>query len=181
MKLNLLFLLLIPVICSGQLKKGNTYISGILHDLKQPGASFVTSFNLHPNIGLGAGVDISSYNKSIIAPAYLDCRVKQSIGALTPFLVGQFGYPIYNRTEGTGVYVTDVNGGNKRELMDKVSGLMTYSGGIGLSYELGKVGIFISGMFRAYRFKNKIDMPGGSTTSSNTSKSVGVINLGIVF
>lgn len=181
MKIVLFLFLFIPVVGLAQVKKGNTYISGILHDFKNPGASFVTSFNLGANIGFGAGVDISSYNKSIIAPAYLDLRIKQKIQSLTPFIVGQFGYPIYNRTEGTGVYTTDINGGNRRELMNKVSGLMTYSGGIGLSYDFGKIGIFASALLRSYRFKNNIDLPGGSSNSSNSSKSIGVINLGIVF
>lgn len=181
MKVKVLLFLLFPVFCTAQSKKGSIYISAILHDFKQPGASFITSFNVHPNIGLGAGVDFSSYNKSIIAPVYLDLRIRQNIGSITPYIIGQFGYPIYNRTEGTGIYTTDVNGGNRRELMGKVSGEMTYSGGIGASYSFGKVGVFISGLLRSYRFKNEIDMPTVGTKTSNTSKYLGVINIGIVF
>src|SRR3954465_6382475 len=120
-RIILLPFVLIPLLIIAQEKErySRAYIGLMLHDNDQPCITLVNSFGINQYIGLGAGVDITSYKKGLMVPAYADLRIKFPVKDFAPYLIGQFGKPLYNRTEGTGVYFTDVNGGNRKEIMIK--------------------------------------------------------------
>lgn len=181
-KLVLFTFILLPLITFSQEKErySRAYIGVMLHNMDQPGITLVNSFGISQYIGLGAGVDITGYKKGIMVPAYADLRIKCPIKAFAPYLVGQFGKPLYGRTEGTGVYTTDINGGNMKEIMVKRTGNILYGGGIGISYKPGKIGCYLSYIQRVYKINNS-SLVNETEIRSSDSKSAGIIAAGLVF
>jgi hypothetical protein len=180
---RLLIIILFPLCSSAQTKQtlGQAYIGLMLHDFSQPGISTVASIGVSKYVGIGAGADVTSYKKSIIAPVYADLRLKYPVNSLVPFAIGQIGTSIYNRTDGTGIYMTDVTGGNRREIMLKKSGSMFFGGGLGLSYKANRVGYFVSAIIRNYKFNNSSHNIAGKEVNSDSNESMGVITGGLVF
>ncbi len=181
-KIILLTCILFPLFISAQEKEKHSraYVGLMLHDTDQPGISLVNSFGINQYIGLGAGVDITSYKKGLMVPAYADLRIKCPIKAFAPYLIGQFGKPLYSRTEGTGVFTTDINGGNRKEIMVKRTGNILYGGGIGISYKPGKIGCYLSYIQRAYKI-NGSSVVNGTEIKSSDNKSIGILAAGLVF
>jgi hypothetical protein len=181
-KIIILSFILSPLFISAQKieKNSRAYVGLMLHDMDQPGISVVNSFGISQYIGLGAGVDVTSYKKGLMVPAYIDLRIKCPIKALVPYVIGQFGKPLYNRTEGTGVYITDINGGNRKEIMIKRTGNIFYGGGIGISYKPGKIGCYLSYIQRAYKINNS-SIVNGMEIKSSDNKSIGILAAGLVF
>lgn len=179
----IIFSLLIPLLSKGQdkVRYSRAYLGGMLHNMDHPGVSLVNSFGFNQYVGLGAGVDLTSYNQTILVPVYADLRFKYPIKNFSPFIFGQFGKPLYNRTNGTGLYMTDITGGNRREVMLKRSGNIFAGGGLGVSYKTNGVGCFITWTIRNYKFSNQTHNIDGKEVSFMDNKTIGILTAGLVF
>lgn len=156
-------------------KLSNAYIGAMLHDLDQPGLSLVNSFGVSPYLGLGAGVDITSYKSGLMVPIYFDMRGKIPVNNWTPFINGQFGKPLYNHEMGLGSFTPT------GELKIKTKGQYFYGAGIGVFYKRSKVGVFISYTQRFYQFKYDDLNVNGRDIEPDKSKSIGMLTAGLVF
>lgn len=132
-------------------KLSNAYLGIMLHDGNSLGGSFAVSLGINQFIGLGAGVDVTTKDKSILAPVYADLRVKYPFSIVKPYIVGQIGIPVYSNSNPT--EFTDITGAPVPGLTQK--GKIFYGGGLGAFYKVSKVGVFIQGVFRAYKYQLK--------------------------
>lgn len=187
-KLIFLVLINIPIIVSAQvLKYSRAYLGAIIHD-GRPGGSLILSYGINRYLGVGAGVDITTYvNKSynsnnkeskLFGPFYADLRAKYPLGFAEPFLFGQFGKPAYNEHVAT---FTDVTGAPRYQLYQ--NGNYFYGFGLGASVKRGKVGLFASATYRSYKFKyspDNVDINGRPIPDPD-NKEVLVISAGLVF
>lgn len=190
MKKVLLFTLLLLWINGLQaqrLKHSRAYLGAILQD-SRPGASIILSYGINQYIGIGAGIDLTSYvnkgyssaNKEakFFAPFYADLRFKYPLPFLEPFVFGQFGKPAY--TEQIADF-TDVTGASTYKLQQ--SGKLFYGAGLGLSTTGMKVGLFASVTYRLYKFKyspDDIDINGRAMPGPK-DKEMLLISAGLVF
>jgi hypothetical protein len=151
-KLTLLVLICLPGIVNAQkLKYSRAYLAAILHDGKL-GGSMILSYGLGKYLGIGAGVDLTSYSSSnsedpkFFAPFYADLRFKYPIKGIEPFLFGQFGKPSFSQT------IIHSTSTNPRAL--SAVGHYFYGTGIGISSHIEKrPNVFVSCTFRNYFFK----------------------------
>ena len=177
MKKLILIIILFPLITIAQEKErySRAYLGLMLHDMEQPGISLVNSFGVNQYIGIGAGVDITSYKDGLMVPVYADLRVKYPIHDFAPYAFGQLGFQLYNNDVPLGINMTGV------PATTKAKGKYFYGGGIGASYKLGKVGVFLQYTQRAYHFKyTPVDINGRSITPDNPD-NVGILTAGLVF
>lgn len=172
-KLILLIAICIPSVLSAQ-RLSRAYVGLMLHD-NEIGGSITNSFGVNQYLGIGAGVDITSYNSELMVPFYLDARVKYSINNLAPFAFGQFGKQLFTKDMR---YVDETGSAGKT----KVTGKLFYGAGAGVSYKPGKVGFFVSYTQRWYQFSYK-DNPtiNGRPLLEDPDKSLSVISAGLVF
>lgn len=183
----ILFISIPFVLKSQPLRHSRAYIGAILHDSKV-GGSLILSYGINQYIGVGAGVDITTYvNKGysssntkskLFAPFYADLRFKYPLPFIEPFVFGQFGKPGYNEHVAT---FTDITGRPTYELYQ--NGKYFYGIGLGASSNKGKVGVFASATYRMYNFKyspDNIDINGRPIPDPD-SKEMVVITAGLVF
>jgi len=174
MKRLLLFTLLcLPAVVNAQ-RLSRAYVGAILHD-SELGASLTNSFGINKYLGIGAGVDVTSFDSKLIVPVYLDVRGRYMINNIEPMIFGQFGFPLYNKDFG---YVDETGGSRKTEIRGK----MFYGGGAGVAYKPGKIGVFASYTYRQYKFKYA-DQPtiNGRDLFESPEKGVSAITVGLVF
>jgi len=173
-KLIIILFLAIPFSICAQ-KLSNAYIGAMLHDLDQPGISLVNSFGVSPYLGLGAGVDITSYKSGLMVPIYFDVRGKIPVNNWTPFINGQFGKPLYN-------HEVDLEANSPTgDFKAKAKGQYFYGAGGGVSYKHNKVGVFLSYTQRFYQFKYDDINVNGQQMNPDKNKSMGIITAGLVF
>lgn len=175
MKRIIFLLLLAPLPLLAQEKLSNAYLGAILHDFDQPGLSLINSFGISPYLGLGAGVDVTSYKSGLMVPIYFDARGKIPVNTWTTFINGQFGKPLYNHEMGLGSFTPT------GEIKVKAKGQYFYGAGIGVSYKRSKVGVFISYTQRFYQFKYDDLNVNGRDIAPDKSKSIGMLTAGLVF
>lgn len=172
-KLAILLIMLLPTISHGQQRLSRAYVGLMMHD-NEIGGSITNSFGINQYFGVGAGVDISSYESELMVPFYLDLRIKYPINNIAPFAFGQFGKQLYTKD----IKYIDVAESGKT----KVTGKLFYGTGVGISYKPGKVGFFASYTQRWYQFSYK-DNPtiNGRPLLEDPDKSLSVISAGLVF
>lgn len=182
-KLITIILILSPLLVSAQEKERHSraYFGVMLHNMDQPGISLVNSFGFNQFIGLGAGVDLTSYKGAIMVPIYADLRIKYPVKDFAPFVFGQFGKPLYNNKEDDGIDWTDVTGAPTGDFDQKVKGKYFYGGGIGLAYKKSKIGIFLTYTQRNYHFFTNEFEINGRTVSPKYERSTGILTAGLVF
>lgn len=178
-KLVLLALILFPSLVSAQEKERHSraYLGIMLHDMErhQLGLSLVNSFGVNQYLGIGAGVDITSYKDGLMVPVYADVRVKYPVNDFAPYALGQFGFQLYNNDVPLGLNMTGVPANTKAK------GKYFYGVGIGASYKRGKVGFFLQYIQRGYHFKyTPVDINGRSITPENPD-NIGILTAGLVF
>lgn len=187
-KIILILIILQPLFVRSQsLKNSRAYLGAILHD-GRPGASLILSYGVNKYLGVGAGVDITTYlnkgyssnNKEskLFGPFYADVRAKYPLSFVEPFLFGQFGKPAYNEHVAT---FTDINGSPSYQLYQ--NGAYFYGFGLGASVKSGKGGVFASATYRSYKFKYSPDNMdiNGRPIPDPDNKQVLVISAGLVF
>lgn len=187
-KLIFLFAICLPNIINAQaLKYSRAYLGAMIHD-GRPGGSLILSYGANKYLGIGAGVDLTTYvnkgyssrntNSKLFGPFYADVRFKYPLKAVEPFILGQFGKPAYNEHVAT---FTDVTGVPKYQLYQ--NGKYFYGIGIGASAKPKKVGVFASMTFRSYNFSYTPDniSVNGRPIPDPKAKEVIVITAGLVF
>ena len=175
-KLLLLSILCLPLFVNAQERLSRAYVGLQLHD-SEIGGSLMNSFGINQYLGVGAGVDVTSYNSSLLVPVYADVRIKYPINNIAPFIFGQGGKPLYKKDDA--VTFTDMTGG---AIKAKETGSYFFGGGAGISFKPSKVGFFASYTYRSYKFK--YDISGGSLpmgVEDNYTKGISVITAGLVF
>lgn len=175
-KLILFALFCFPVIVNAQERLSRAYIGLMMHD-SELGGSLMNSFGINQYLGIGAGVDITSYNSDLLVPLYADVRVKYPIKSFSPFVFCQGGKPLYKKDDA--LTFTDMSGAAVRA---KETGSVFFGGGAGISYKLAKVGVFLSYTYRSYKFKYDIkgeNLPSG--IEDNYTKGISIITAGLVF
>jgi hypothetical protein len=98
MKKLILFSFLFPSLLFAQKKtnKGIAYLGLMLHE-DQIGGSVLLSYSPIKYIGIGAGVDITSFDEELIVPFFADLQLKYPVNKFTPFINGQFGKQIFRK------------------------------------------------------------------------------------
>lgn len=175
-KLLFLSILCAPLIVDAQERLSRAYIGAMVHD-GELGGSLTNSFGINEFFGIGAGVDVTSYNSDLLVPVYLDVRLKYPVNNFAPFFFGQGGKPLYKKEDA--ISFTDMTGAAVKA---KETGNIFFGGGAGVSYKLAKVGIFLSYTYRSYKFNYTIsrgEWPSGMEDSY--TKGVSIINAGLVF
>lgn len=165
--------------CQEKQRLSRAYIGGQLHQ-DQPGFSLTNSFGINRYIGVGAGIDITSYSKKLLVPVYLDFRGRYNIERWEPFILTQFGKQLYNdagrdvRPDLTGAAViTDFN---KR-------GNYFYGIGAGAGYILSRTSFFLSYTFRSYSYKYHTSRRQGDMVVKfpNETTNANILTAGLVF
>jgi hypothetical protein len=167
-----LFLLWINGLQAQRLSRA--YIGAVLHD-NEIGLSLTNSFGINQYLGLGAGVDVTSYKSQLLVPFYADVRIKYPVNSLAPFIFGQGGKQLYNKD----ISYQDITGAAGKT---KIIGKYFFGAGIGISYMPSKVGFFASYTQRWYKFKYKDEpMINGHPILEDPNKSLGAITAGLIF
>lgn len=84
----------------GKLKYSRVYLGGILQEGRL-GGSLLLSYGINPYLGIGAGIDLTTYRRSnnekekFFSSSYADTRIKYPMKFVEPFLYGQFGKQAY--------------------------------------------------------------------------------------
>lgn len=154
-------------------KHSNAYLSVMMHDV-EPGLSVVNSWGIGKYLGVGAGVDVTGYNSELFVPFYADVRLKYPINRSIPFLIGQFGKPLYQKKDAISYLTAD----QQTISVDEV-GRYFFSGGAGFHFRISKIGVFISYIYRHVEFRNKPNRPLGPSVYPDFSKGFHLINLGV--
>lgn len=172
-KLILLVVICLPSILNAQ-RLSRAYVGLMLHD-NEIGGSLMNSFGINQYLGIGAGVDITSYESELMVPFYLDVRVKYPINNLAPFAFGQFGKQLFTKD----LKYVDETGSAKDT---KINGKLFYGAGAGISFKPGNIGFFVSYTQRWYQFNYK-DSPtiNGRPLLADPDKSLSIITAGLVF
>jgi len=144
----------------------------------------ILSYGLNKYLGIGAGVELTSYRPSntddakFFAPFYADVRFKYPVKYIEPFVFGQFGKHSYESNLGT---YTDQTGAPTLKLREQ--GKYFYGAGLGISSKHSKkVGAFASATYRLYKFQydpNKVDFNGRILV--DREQSMLIISAGLVF
>lgn len=177
-KLLLLIVLCTPVITNAQkMKYSRAYLGALLHDGKI-GGSLILSYGIGKYIGIGAGVDLTSYKASdkldskFFAPFYGDLRVKYPARGIEPFVIGQFGKPSFTQT------IVKSSPTSPRQL--DVTGDYFYGVGFGVSsLRKAKPNVFMSATYRKYYFS--YSPSNYSANYVDYSKEMLVLSAGLVF
>lgn len=177
-KLILLLFILSPLIVAAQgLKNSRAYMGALLHDGKF-GGSLILSYGLGKYLGVGAGVDLTSYEASnklgskFFAPFYGDLRVKYPGRVVEPFIMGQVGKPSFTQT------IIKSTSTSPRQL--DVTGDYFYGVGFGVSsLRKAKPNVFMSATYRKYYFS--YSPSNYSANYIDYSKEMLVLSAGLVF
>ncbi|MCW3466516.1 hypothetical protein [Chitinophaga nivalis] len=148
MKKKLLLLLLpfsFPLLVKSQIDKrlSRAYV-GIMAHQGTFGGSVVNSFGVNRYFGVGAGVDITSFEKKVLVPFYADVRGRIQFNNFEPYIVGQFGKQLYTKD------LPELRRGEKYN----TTGKYFYGAGAGIAYKPGKIGYYISYIYRSYKYKS---------------------------
>lgn len=176
MKKLLLLSLLFPslVLAQSKTNKGTAYVGLMIHE-DQIGGSVLLSYSPIPYIGIGAGVDITSYDEELMVPFYADIQGRYPVGKFVPFVNGQFGKQIYRKKDA--VRYNDI-GGNPIAGDDQI-GQYFYGVGGGTSFRISKVGVFVRYTYRDYKFKMEGTTPENRPYKLITNQAANVITFGI--
>jgi hypothetical protein len=187
-KLVLLTILFLPLFAKSQtLKNSRAYVGALLQDSRF-GGTVVLSCGINQYFDIGAGADITSFEKQpyatsndkgtgIMVPVYLDLRLKIPLTVIEPFAFGQFGKPLYSQSLGK---YTDITGGGETEL--KQNGKYFYGVGVGISSVKKRIGFFASVAYRIYAFKYTPDLDiNGREVPKPDDKGTVMISAGLVF
>lgn len=150
-KLLLIVAICLPSLLNAQtLKNSRAYLGAILHDGRF-GGSMILSYGLGKYLGIGAGVDLTSYRAAssedakFFAPFYADLRFKYPRKGIEPFIYGQFGKPSFTQT------IIKSTPTNPRSL--SVTGDYFFGAGIGISsHREKKPNVFMTCTLRNYFF-----------------------------
>lgn len=177
-KLILLIAICLPGILNAQkLKYSRAYVGALLHDGKL-GGSLILSYGLGKYIGIGAGVDLTSYRASnkldtkFFAPFYGDLRLKYPAKGIEPFVMSQFGKPSFTQT------IIRSTSTSPRQL--DVTGDYFYGIGFGVSsLRKAKPNVFMSATYRKYYFS--YSPSNYNANYVDYSKEMLVLSAGLVF
>ncbi len=175
-KIILFIFLFLPGLINAQERLSRAYVGVALHD-SEIGGSLVNSFGINQYLGVGVGVDFTSYASQLLVPLYADVRVKYPINNLSPFVFGQGGKPLYKKEDA--ITFTDMGAA---AIQAKETGSVFFGGGAGISYKLSKVGVFLSYTYRSYKFS--YDISGGNFPAGiedSYTKGISVITAGLIF
>lgn len=186
-KLIFIVVIALPGIIKAQsLKDSRAYVGALLQD-SHFGGTVVLSYGINQYLGIGAGADITSFEKQpyatsidkstgIMVPVYLDLRLKISTPVVEPFVFGQFGKPLYSQSLGK---FTDITGEPTVEL--KQNGKYFYGVGAGISSFKKRIGFFAAVAYRMYAFKyTDVDINGRAVPKPDDKGTV-MISAGLVF
>lgn len=178
MLLLLLFLPLFGWAQDSKLVNGYGYL--MLHDSKFGGGIIGNVNLLNQYLGVGPGVEITSYNGNLMVPVFADVKVKHRWGMVEPFLTGQFGRNCYSSQRTDLVIGTD---GAQHPITFNQSGKFFYGAGGGVSFHMKKVGIFASYIYRGYKYSRPdiVDVDNQAVRFGNKSVSANLFIIGIVF
>jgi hypothetical protein len=179
-KLFLLSILCLPLFVNAQkLRYSRAYVGAILHEGKL-GGSLILSYGIGKYLGVGAGVDLTSYNidnkkSKFFAPFYGDLRFKYPAKGIEPFIMAQGGKPSFTQT------IISPTSTSPRGLT--VTGDYFFGGGIGVaSLREKKPNVFVSVTYRDYYFSYS---PSGYSRNGyiyeDFNQGVLVITAGLVF
>lgn len=184
-----LFALILPLFVKAQstLSNSRAYIGALLQDGRFGGTA-VLSYGISQYLGIGAGVDITSFEKQpyglsmdngtgLLVPLYADLRIKIPTKVIEPFAFGQFGKPLFSQSLGK---YTDIVGQPTVEL--KQNGKYFYGIGAGVSSVKNPIGFFASVAYRMYAFEYSPDIDiNGRQVPKPDDVGVVMISAGIVF
>jgi hypothetical protein len=180
-KLIVLLIILSPFFAKSQgLKYSRAYLGAILHDGRF-GGSMILSYGLGKYLGIGAGVDLTSYKASssqdakFFAPFYGDLRFKYPTKGIEPFIYGQFGKPSFSQT------IIKPTPTNPRSL--GVTGDYFFGAGLGISsHREKKPNVFMACTLRNYYFSyDPQNYVRNGVTLTNYNVNMLIISAGLVF
>lgn len=160
--LLLILIMLMPVASFAQREPGRLYAGVMLHDLNDIGLSVLYSFGPAKYVGIGAGVEVTSYLGNTLIPVYADLRFRHQFGIIEPFIGAQAGRPALSGR-------AKMSDGTNFRGTERVMGEFFYGGIGGASFQFKKVGVFASYGYRQYRYRyyergqdGYIETPGSS-------------------
>lgn len=151
------------------------YIGAQLHQ-NEAGFSLTNSFGVNKYLGIGAGVDLISYDGELLVPAYFDVRGRYAFDKWEPFIFGQVGKNLYKKNDA--ITYVDITGQGFK--YDK-NGKLFYGGGVGLAYKIGKVGVFAAYAYRRYQYKYSEAKASGAPNLPELPVNANIISVGLVF
>lgn len=180
MKKILFFLLLLPLFSAAQSDKllyGYAY--GMVHDGKGGGGAIANVSLLNNIIGVGPGVEITSYSDHVLIPVFADLKIKHRFTNIDPYITGQFGRNGYNVSRTTDIPAA---GGGQQRITFNESGKYFYGIGAGAAWHFPKIGVFVSYIYRGYtyRYPGQVETD-GQVTFRDKSVNANVFIAGIVF
>ncbi|MFY0254178.1 hypothetical protein ACDQ55_09515 [Chitinophaga sp. 30R24] len=147
----------------------------MLHD-GHFGGGVTGNYFLFKYLGLGPGVEITSFNHRTLVPAFLDLKLRYPLPRITPYIEGQFGYNAYSSHKILNA------GGQQIEYNEK--GKQFYGVGGGITYQINKyIGVFAAYTYRGYTYKNPKDIVVNEELIPIPDEhvSTNVFTLGVVF
>lgn len=179
-KLLLLSILFAPFLVNAQsLKYSRAYIGAAMQEGRF-GGSLLLSYGINQFLGVGAGVDVLSYRRrsgeqsKFFAPFYADLRLKYPAKGIEPFVCGQFGKHAYENKK---VYYPGI------ATTVQENGKYFYGVGGGLGFKrIGKLGAFVSVVYRNYHFNSSPDFitVNGSKVEFDRNQGAVMFTAGIV-
>lgn len=181
MKTILWILLFLPLLSWGQESKlvnGFAYL--MLHDSKFGGGVIGNVNLLNDHIGLGPGVELTSYDGHLMVPVFADLKIKNRFGITEPYLAGQFGRNSYNVAGKDMIAATD---GTQHEIEYNLTGKFFYGAGAGIMFHLKNVGLFASYIYRGYKYSrpDAININEQQVKFGNLSVNAHLFIIGVVF
>ncbi|TWF41710.1 hypothetical protein FHW36_103514 [Chitinophaga polysaccharea] len=181
MKKLLCCLLLLPALGFAQINKLlSGYVYVMAHD-GSIGGGLTGNVELFNAIGIGPGVEVTSFEGRTLMPVFADLKVKHRFKYIEPYINGQFGYNVYSvdRTEN----VPLSTGGGQQSITYNQSGKFFYGAGAGVAWHFNTMGVFISYVYRGYKYRSpkSIAEDGQSVNFGTRSVNANVFTLGVVF
>lgn len=180
MKNIFLFLLCLPLFTFAQREKllyGYAY--GMIHDGSGGGGVTANVELLHHTISVGPGVELTSYNGHTLIPVFADVKIKHRFGQIDPYIAGQFGRNGYNVSRTAEV----PSGSGQQTVTFNESGKYFYGVGAGVAWHFSKIGIFVSYIYRGYKYRYPDSVSGEdqSVVFGDKSVNASLFIAGIVF
>jgi hypothetical protein len=180
MKNILLFLLFLPFFSFAQSNKilyGYAY--GMMHD-GTVGGGVIGNVELLNFIGVGPGVELTSFDDHLMVPVFVDLKIKHRFENIDPYITGQFGRNSYNVSRTQEVTAA---GGVSQPVTVNLTGRYFYGVGAGVAWHFNKVGVFASYIYRGYRYRypDDIKINNEHVRLADRSVSANVFIIGIVF
>jgi len=178
-RLIILVYMLLPLMAVSQWKTNSRGYAYLMRHGHNFGGGILYDYGFNPYLAAGLGVELTGYNGNLMIPTFADLRVKYPVNKVEPFINGQFGYNNYRVTYQ--YHYTDGNN-NAQVTNYQKTGKYFWGAGAGVSFLIGKVGVFASYTYRGYVYKFPKFMANDTEVSFPDDKpNVSVISGGIVF